>query len=85
MFVNPDSPYADYPKLKGKGNEIRHLTPALLFVWERWPKGDDLMWEMVTALLQMSTELKEVVNSHDGFLLKDMGSRTRISHGENLA
>ena len=77
MFVNPTSPHADYPKLKGKANEIRHLIPALLAVWEAWPKGEDIMWELVTALLTMSTQLEEVVNSHDGFLLQDCPLRTK--------
>ena len=72
MFVNTERPHADYPKLKGKANEIRHLTPALLEVWQNWPKDNELMWDLVTATLQMSSALEEVVNSHEGFVLQDL-------------
>ena len=32
-FCNPDSPHADFPKLKGKGAQIRHLIPILAIIW----------------------------------------------------
>ena len=76
MFLNPTRPHADYPRLKGKANEIRHFIPALRHVWQLWPKHPpDPMWEFVTALLDISFDLEEVVNSHDGFVVKDRDKR----------
>ena len=33
-FCNPVSPHADFPKLKGKGAQIRHLVPLLAVIWK---------------------------------------------------
>ena len=34
-FCNPISPHADFPKLKGKGAQIRHLVPLLAVIWKK--------------------------------------------------
>ena len=39
FFTDPQNPRKHYPKLKGRGGEVKHLGPALLHVWQQF-RGD---------------------------------------------
>ena len=39
-FCDPRSPHADFPLLKGKGAEIRHVMPILWTIWRKHMKPD---------------------------------------------
>ena len=63
MFTNPDNPFKAFPKLKGRGAEIKHLVPALLFVWKQYMNLADEMHVAVQVGLEMSSQIDEVLES----------------------
>ena len=54
-FTDPDAPRSDYPHLRGKGAEIRHLVPVLLTIWRKYQqsRAQHIRYEAhVTELLE---------------------------------
>ena len=39
-FCDPGKPHADFPLLKGKGAQIRHLVPILAMIWRQHMRDD---------------------------------------------
>ena len=72
MIVNLKNIHGDYPTLKAKAKEMRHLTAPLLHVWKRWPKpANDIMYDLVSLCLEISMELEESCTSQSGFAIQD--------------
>ena len=69
-FIDPAQPRAAYPKLKGKGAEIKHLAPILLEIWRRHqrPGNDRDAW--VLECLEHQCALQSIADEspHDLFL-----------------
>ena len=53
-----------YPKLKGRAAENRHLTPALLHVWETYMSNDNRQHREVRLGLKLSWQLEEILNAN---------------------
>ena len=71
MFCDPKNPHGELPFLKGKANQVRHLTGALLSVWKVWPKPDnDDLWALVEGALEMSFALEQELSHNTDFVLK---------------
>ena len=70
MFTNPTSPTAAFPRLKGKGNEVRHLTRPLWEVFRAWPKPDEEYYLQVELALKMSVDMELFLDDNGGFVLE---------------
>ncbi len=64
MFTDPKKPKESYPRLKGKGAELRHLGPALLQVWEKHADPANENHAMVTAAMEASIACEQVLSDH---------------------
>ena len=72
MVVDIKNMHGDYPRMRGKASEMRHLTAAVLHAWKSWPKPQGhLMYRLVTFCLEISAELEERCNSYSGFAIQD--------------
>jgi len=80
MFTSPDQPTLQYPRLKGKAAELRHLTGPLLDVWESKMTDGDPLHESVRLALQKSLRAEEILdeNSHHVGALSPEDSRELI-------
>ena len=58
-----------FPKLKGKAAEIKHLTPAILEIWQDAMNPADSMHIAVHTCLTASVRLDEILDEHTGFIL----------------
>ena len=63
MFTDPNNPFKAFPKLKGRGAEIKHLVPALLFAWKEFMTLEDPMHVAVRVGLEMSSQIDQVLES----------------------
>jgi len=61
MFTDPASPKSAFPKLKGKGAEIRALTPALHVVWCKYMKRKDPQHEQIATALASSVKIDKIM------------------------
>ena len=64
MFTDPKHPNHEYPKLKGKGAELRHLGKALLALWLKRANPHDRMHAMVTATMEASVACEQALSDH---------------------
>ena len=60
-----------FPKLKGKAAEIKHLTPAILEIWEAAMNHTDSAHIAVHTCLTASVRLDEILDEHTGFTLPE--------------
>ena len=58
MFVDPSEPRAQYPKLKGRAAEVRHLGDALYEVWCRHMDEDNTQHKWIRLGLKMSRRME---------------------------
>ena len=74
------------PKLRGKAGEIRHLAPAMLFVWNRHKGADTSVHVMITALLKESCRLENHISDYKDALSfpPDVATQFSISCGNML-
>ena len=56
-FTNSEHPRSDYPRLKGRGGEIKHVLPAMVECWESMMRDgnqhDLNVGEMLTRILEI--------------------------------
>jgi hypothetical protein len=64
MFTSARSPNSSFPKLKGKGAEIKGFGEPLLHAWERWMSNDDVQHVRVKLLLGASVKLEHMLVEH---------------------
>ena len=66
-----------FPKLKGKGHEIKVLIPALVWLWDQYRTQDDPEHDQIWTLLQCSEQLDVIldVHAHDDVLTADSADR----------
>eukprot|EP00959_Pyramimonas_sp_CCMP1952_P474014 9502732-Pyramimonas_sp.AAC.1 len=64
MFTNPKAPRNDFPKLKGKAAEIKHLLPALAWVWRYWMDEDDASHRHIELGLRMSARIDAILSDN---------------------
>ena len=79
MFTNPDSPDKSYPKLKGRGAEIKELVQPLLFAWEALVNCSDDFNHDVKAILETQIDIQTILHIHrdDTFLPVKVANRLR--------
>jgi hypothetical protein len=67
MFTDPEQPLKSFPKLKGKGSEVKHLVPALEYAWNelvmKHNAGNEI-FEYVSVGLAMSRTIDEVIDNN---------------------
>ena len=70
MFTGPDTPRAGYPKLRGKGAEIKYLVSPLLQCWQAFHVDIDYEFETVRVMLERQIALQDILsdNSTECFL-----------------
>ena len=61
-FCDPRSPHADYPLMKGKGAEMRHLAPVTRIVWDRFARPDVPEDMHMSRVLQYLTQIYQVID-----------------------
>ena len=72
-FVNPKSPHNQYPRLKGKGAEIKDLMEPMYAVWQEYkrPSRDEaFMDNLVSKALSTMCQIQGILHYHadDNFL-----------------
>jgi hypothetical protein len=61
-FTDPKYPRKDFPRLKGRGGEVKHVLPAILFCWEQCMREGE---EDDARICQMLVKIMEVVELID--------------------
>jgi hypothetical protein len=62
FFHDPKSPAGSYPRLKGKGAEVKGLVPALRFCWSNYKSSsEEDQW--VQECLDLQCSVQELVDS----------------------
>jgi hypothetical protein len=64
MFCDPDEPRKTFPRLKGKAAEIKHLMPALVWVWGHSMDRDNEQHKQILLALQCSCFLDQTLDAH---------------------
>ena len=67
MFTDPTSPLSSFPKLKGKGAEVRHLVPALQYAWDKLVmthNADNQMYQYISLGLASSSKIDIVLDQN---------------------
>ena len=64
MFTSPESPWAAFPKLKGRASEVRSLGPALTRFWESQMDRGSAVHKQVHLALRASCALEDVLTLH---------------------
>ena len=68
MIISPQTPWADYPSLKGKGAEVRHLVPVIYQLTQEYNRGslhDNLRMYAAQHLCRIYDILKENETEQD--------------------
>ena len=53
-----------FPKLKGRAAEIKHLIPALAFAWEKIKDGSDPLHDAITLALKSNLAMDQVLDEN---------------------
>ena len=81
-FCNPDQPKYFYPKLKGRGGEVKALVWPLYMVWLKMHKPTP-QHKRVASVLKHQVELQQIIDDHasETFLPSDDAHKfTSIAH-----
>ena len=57
---------AGFPELRGRANEIKHLSKALLVLWDRGRTIGDRLHDYIYTALEASYKLDEILDLHRG-------------------
>ena len=63
-FCDPKSPRSHYPKLKGKGMEVKWLVPVLTNVWEECVPEDTSLNFRVREVFHSQCQVQAIVDEH---------------------
>ena len=66
MFSNASSWRTNFPKLKGKAAQVKHLTPALSYAWSKLKTVGNTNHDAVTLALDMSLRMDRVLDAYPG-------------------
>ena len=79
MLHDPTKPKGNYPKLKGRGAEVKGLVPALRHVWERCHNASDEMHSMVLRALVCQCEMQSTIDdyAHEFFFPPEVATSFR--------
>eukprot|EP00974_Lingulodinium_polyedra_P060765 5858379-Lingulodinium_polyedra.AAC.1 len=61
-FCDPAKPHADYPLMKGKGAEMRHLAPVTRAVWDKFAREGVLEDMHMSRVLLYLTQIYHVID-----------------------
>lgn len=64
MFTDPRAPNKKYPKLKGRGAEIRNLGEALLALWSAKMDARSIVHKQVRLALKASVAFERIIAEH---------------------
>ena len=76
MFIDPSSPNVKSPSLKGKGAEVRALTPALHAVWSKYMDAGNKQHKEIKLALACSVRVDRIMDEQKGeYALPDAAAR----------
>ena len=64
-FVDPEKPHTTYPKLKGRGAEIRDLVHPLLLTFQEFQRPNNENDGLVVQMLEYQVSLQRLLADHD--------------------
>ena len=70
-FTDPHQPKKDYPKLKGRGGEVKHLVPALLYAWEECMHSEIPEHGLVRDVLRAQVRIQELIDEDADMLFME--------------
>ena len=78
-FIDPEHPRSTYPKLKGRGGEIKSLVPAMATVWGRLKRDGNEHDDRMMDLLSSAVTIQELISDHkyDLFMLPEASRQLR--------
>ena len=63
LFTDPAKPHSDFPRLKTKAAETKHLAKPLLAAWNEYAPEDAVEHTQARMLLEASIEIDELLDS----------------------
>jgi len=63
-FCNPAKPAADYPRLKGRGAEVKHLAKPLLAIWEKIRRPGNIEDGRIFLALRSLCQIHDVIDEY---------------------
>ena len=70
--------YAVYPKLKGKGAEIKYAVRAIASAWDHFRHDDTYEYETVRQLLSRQCEAQDILSANSGSLFLPIAAAERF-------
>ena len=64
MFCDADSPSSDYPKLKGRGAEVKGALRPVAWIWDHFKNATDKYHDLITQCLQHLLDLIGILTDH---------------------
>ena len=86
MFSNTASPNAQFPRLKGKGAEVRNIGPALEHAFRQHMDPQSTQHKQIALGLRMSVRMEELLTTHaDEWKLPPDAAREMTTCATNYA
>lgn len=77
-FCDPKKPKAEYPKLKGRGAEVKDLMPCLLAVWDAFSDSITYEYDIVRSMLVHQVELQRLLSEYSTDLFLTVPASTSV-------
>ena len=70
LFHDPTRPQSDYPRLKGRGMEVKHAASPILKIFERFARAGDIDDMIILDLLRDLVSIQGIFDAHsDAYFL----------------
>lgn len=78
-FCDPSKPSGHFPKLKGKGAEVKGLVGPLLLVWQSYMSPDNEEHQLIAHALQCVLDFQTIIDEsgHELFLPQDEATKLK--------
>ena len=63
-FIDPENPHKAYPKLKGRGGEVKDLVRPLLLVWRELMTKGNQEHRMIEAMFENHLDLQTILHQY---------------------
>ena len=66
MITKPTAAHSQFPRLKGKGVEVKAFGAVLRHVWQSYHDPNDMVHKKVALALKCSVHMEELMTTHQG-------------------
>ena len=79
-FCNPMKPCGHFPKLKGKGAEVKGLVGPLLVVWRAFMHNDNEEHQLIAVALTCVLKVQSIIDDHNHELCLPPGEASHLKN-----